>query len=47
LVANASAGALTSAEVIGALERSVRRKSVRIPVAFQVILIKILLSNFE
>ena len=47
LVANASAGALTSAEVIGALERSIRRKSVRIPVAFQVILVKILLSNFE
>jgi hypothetical protein len=47
LIANASAGALTSAEVIGALERSIRRKSVRIPVAFQVILVKILLSNFE
>jgi hypothetical protein len=47
LVANASAGALTSAEVIGALQRSIRRKSIRIPVAFQVILVKILLSNFE
>jgi hypothetical protein len=47
LIAGASAGALTSAEVIGALERSIRRKSVRIPVAFQIILVKILLSNFE
>jgi hypothetical protein len=47
LIAGASNGALPSAEVIGALQRSIRRKSVRIPVAFQVILVKILLSNFE
>ncbi|MBR0793675.1 hypothetical protein JQ631_31735 [Bradyrhizobium manausense] len=47
LIANASAGALTSAEIAGALQRSIRRKSVRIPIAFQVILVKILLSGFE
>jgi hypothetical protein len=47
LIANASAGALTSAEIASALQRSIRRKSVRIPIAFQVILVKILLSSFE
>jgi hypothetical protein len=47
LITNASAGALTSAEIAGALQRSIRRKSVRIPIAFQVILVKILLSSFE
>ncbi|WP_426410265.1 hypothetical protein [Bradyrhizobium ganzhouense] len=47
LIANASAGALTSAEIAGALQRSIRRKSVRIPIAFQVILVKVLLSSFE
>jgi hypothetical protein len=47
LIANASAGSLTSAEIAGALQRSIRRKSVRIPLAFQVILVKILLSSFE
>lgn len=47
LVANASAGALTSEEIAGALQRSIRRKSVRIPIAFQVILVKILLSSVE
>lgn len=47
LIANASAGALTSAEIAGALQRSIRRKSVRIPIAFQIILVKILLSSFE
>ncbi|MCK1476568.1 hypothetical protein IVB27_17525 [Bradyrhizobium sp. 197] len=47
LITNASAGALTSAEIASALQRSIRRKSVRIPIAFQVILVKILLSNFE
>jgi hypothetical protein len=47
VIASASAGALTSAEAIGALERSIRRKSVRIPIAFQIILVKILLSTFE
>lgn len=47
LTAKASAGALTGAEIVGALQRSIRRKSVRIPVAFQMILVKILLSTFE
>jgi hypothetical protein len=47
LIANASAGGLTSAEVAGALQRSIRRKSVRIPIAFQIILVKMLLSGFE
>jgi hypothetical protein len=47
VIARASAGALTSAEAIGALERSIRRKSVRIPIAFQIVLVKILLSSFE
>lgn len=47
LITNASDGALTSAEIVSALQRSIRRKSVRIPIAFQVILVKILLSNYE
>jgi len=47
LIANAASGALTSAEITSALQRSIRRKSVRIPIAFQVILVKILLSSFE
>jgi len=47
LIANASAGSLTSAEIASALQRSIRRKSVRIQIAFQVILVKILLSSFE
>lgn len=47
LIANASAGSLTSAEIVSALQRSIRRKSVRVPIAFQVILVKILLSSFE
>jgi hypothetical protein len=47
LIANASAGALTRAEVVGALQRSVRRKSVRIPIGFQIVLVKILLSGIE
>lgn len=47
LITNASTGALTSAEIVSALQRSIRRKSVRIPIAFQVILVKILLSSFE
>jgi hypothetical protein len=47
LIANASAGSLTGAEIVSALQRSIRRKSVRIPIAFQVILVKILLSSFE
>jgi hypothetical protein len=47
LIANAATGALTTAEVIGALEKSIRRKSVRIPIAFQIILLKILLSSID
>lgn len=47
LIANASAGALTTAEIVGALERSIRRKSVRIPTAFQVVLVEILRSTLE
>jgi len=47
LASDASKGALTSAEVIAALQRSIRRKSARIPVAFQIILLKILISTFE
>jgi hypothetical protein len=47
LIASASAGALTSAEIASALRRSIRRRSVRIPIAFQIILVKILLSSFE
>ncbi|WP_300255231.1 hypothetical protein [Bradyrhizobium sp.] len=47
LIANASTGALSSAEMIAALEKSIRRKSVRIPIAFQIILVKTLLSSFE
>ena len=47
LIANASAGGLTSAEVAGALQRSIRRRSVRIPIAFQIILVKMLLSGFD
>lgn len=47
LVASASAGALSTSEVIEALQKSIRRKSVRIPIAFQIVLVKILLSSFE
>jgi len=47
LIANAATGALTRTEVIAALQKSIRRKSVRIPIAFQIILLKILLSSFE
>ncbi|WP_027524049.1 hypothetical protein [Bradyrhizobium sp. Ec3.3] len=47
LIANAASGALTSTEIAGALQRSIRRRSVRIPIAFQIILVKILLSNFS
>jgi hypothetical protein len=46
LITHASVGSLTSAEIVSALQRSIRRKSVRIPIAFQVILVKILLSSF-
>jgi hypothetical protein len=47
LIANGSAGNLTGAEIAGALQRSIRRKSVRIPIALPVLLVKILLSSFE
>ena len=47
LAANASSGKLTRAEITAALERSIRRRSARIPVAFQIILLKILSSTYE
>jgi len=34
-------------EITAALERSIRRRSARIPVAFQIILLKILSSTYE
>lgn len=47
MAANASDGKLTRAEIAAALERSIRRRSARIPVAFQIILLKILSSTYE
>ncbi len=47
LAAEEAARKLTKAEITEALERSIRRKSVRIPVAFQVVLLKILSSMYE
>jgi hypothetical protein len=47
LAARASAGKLTRAEIAEALEKSIRRKSVRIPVAFQIILLEILSSTYD
>jgi hypothetical protein len=47
LTARASAGNLTRAEITEALEKSIRRKSVRIPVAFQIILLEILSSTYD
>ncbi len=44
LIASASVGTLTTAEVAGALQTSIRRKSMRIPVAFQIILLELLSS---
>lgn len=44
LITRASAGKLTKNEITEALEKSIRRKSVRIPVAFQIVLLKILSS---
>ena len=38
---------LTKAEITSVLERSIRRRSARIPVAFQVVLLKILSSTYE
>jgi hypothetical protein len=42
IVANASAGEFTKAEIAEALEKSLRRKNTRIPVAFQTLLVKVL-----
>jgi hypothetical protein len=42
LITRASVGQLTRCEITEALEKSIRRKSVRIPVAFQLVLLKIL-----
>lgn len=47
LIARASAGKLTRSEITEALEKSIRRKSVRIPVAFQIVLLKILSSTYD
>ena len=47
LAAEAAARKLTKAEITEALERSIRRKSARIPVAFQMVLLKILSSMYE
>ncbi len=47
LAARASAGKLTRAEITEALEKSIRRKSVRIPIAFQIILLEILSSTYD
>ncbi|WP_076863989.1 hypothetical protein [Bradyrhizobium mercantei] len=47
LVARASAGHLTKSEITEALEKSIRRRSPRIPVAFQIVLLKILSSSYD
>jgi hypothetical protein len=47
LASRASAGKLTRAEITEALEKSIRRKSVRIPIAFQIILLEILSSTYD
>lgn len=47
LAAEAAARKLTKAEITEALERSIRRGSARIPVAFQMVLLKILSSMYE
>ena len=44
LIASGSTGTLTPAEIAGALRQSIRRKSMRIPVAFQIILLELLSS---
>jgi len=43
----ASAGRLTRSEITEALEKSIRRRSPRIPVAFQIVLLKILSSSYD
>ena len=47
LASRAAAGKLSRAEITEALEKSIRRKSVRIPVAFQIILLEILSSTYD
>jgi len=47
LAAEAAARKLTKAEITAALESSIRRRSARIPVAFQIVLLKILSSTYE
>ena len=47
LVANAEAGTLSSTEIACALQRSIRRRSARIPIAFQAVLVKLMQSGFE
>lgn len=47
LIERASAGKLTRAEIAEALEKSIRRKSARIPIAFQIILLEILSSTYD
>lgn len=47
LIARASAGRLTRAEITEALEKSIRRRSARVPVAFQIVLLKILSSGYD
>lgn len=47
LVERASAGHLSKSEITEALEKSIRRRSPRIPVAFQIVLLKILSSSYD
>lgn len=47
LAAEAAARKLTKTEITETLERSIRRGSARIPVAFQIVLLKILSSMYE
>ncbi|MCA6125599.1 hypothetical protein J6500_27425 [Bradyrhizobium sp. WSM 1704] len=47
LIDRASAGRLTKDEITEALEKSIRRRSPRIPVAFQIVLLKILSSGYD
>jgi len=45
IIAKSSTGQFTTAEIAEALQRSVRRKNTRIPVAFQSVLVKVLISR--
>ena len=47
LIERASSGRLTKTEITEALEKSIRRKSARIPVAFQIVLLKILSTTYD